>query len=209
MTAQLSFLDAGIGPPPALWRDLGLDVRGDASAWAAFSSCGRFRYVLGREWDEALPTLIVCALNPSTADERASDPTLAKMTGYAKRDSYGSLMLVNAFGLRATDPRELVRALPPPRDRDVAPTLDGIIGPENDAAIGRVLEHVATTTVVVAWGKGPSAKLRARLDAMPAILCAARGSERLHCWGTNADGSPRHPLYLPAEMPLIPWERRP
>jgi hypothetical protein len=190
---QLSLLDSALSAG-VLTLTRGLDVvpRGDASAWAILSPCERYRYALGREWDETRATMIICALNPSTADERAEDPTLRKMIGYAKRDGLGSLILVNAFALRATDPKELTR--------DPAP-----IGPLNDVVIDRVITVVDAGCLVAAWGKGPSPKLRPRFDALVSVLERAWPGGTLRCWGTNADGSPRHPLYLPSEMPLVEW----
>lgn len=193
MAEQLALLGSALSEGvQTMIAGLDVEARGDASAWAIFSRCERYRYALGREWDESLATMVVCALNPSTAGERVDDPTLRRMVAFAKRDGFGALVLVNAFGLRATDPHELV-------------THPDAIGPLNDAVIGRVVGVIACGALVVAWGKGPSAKLRPRLDVMPATIAAAWGSERLLCWGSNADGSPRHPLYLPREMPLVQW----
>ena len=81
----------------------GLAVRGRAG----FSRCGRYRYWLRRRWNGDLPQCTFIGLNPSTADARTNDPTLRRCINFADQWGYGSLLLVNLFALRSTDPRAL------------------------------------------------------------------------------------------------------
>lgn len=50
------------------------------------------------------------------------------------------------------------------------------------------------------WGSVPFAGER-----IHRVLSILRGSA-VKCLGTNKDGSPRHPLYVPKNAPLAPWE---
>ena len=77
---------------------------------AGFSRCRRYRYWLRRDWDRALPQCAFIGLNPSTADAQTDDPTLRRCMGFARQWGYGSLLLVNLFGFRATDPAALSTA---------------------------------------------------------------------------------------------------
>jgi len=123
-------------------------------------------------------------LNPSTADASVNDPTIRRCIGYTRREGYGSLVVVNLYALRSTDPVELARHAAP-------------CGPDNDAAILAAAEDARL--IVAAWGSDTMAPARARavehlLDGLP-----------LWCLGTNKDGEPKHPLYLAADLCLLPY----
>jgi len=53
--------------------------------------------------------------------------------------------------------------------------------------------------VIAAWGKNGSFKNRDA--AVCGLLCEAK----LHCLHKNDDGSPEHPLYIPADTQPIPY----
>ena len=61
---------------------------------------------LTRRWAEG-PPLVVCMLNPSTADAEEDDPTIRRCVGFAKRDGFAALEVVNLFAFRATDPKAM------------------------------------------------------------------------------------------------------
>jgi hypothetical protein len=154
--------------------------RGDSRSWAKFSDDLRYRYELGRCWSPNLPTMLVAGLNPSTANETANDPTIRRCLAFAAREHCGTLLMVNAFAWRATEPAELLAAA-------------DAVGPENNAAIAdardRALIHVA------AWGK-PHPRLRWRLGNLTQFPWRA--------FKLTDDGLyPRHPLYLRADCPLV------
>jgi hypothetical protein len=125
-------------------------------------------------------------LNPSTADANVDDPTIRRVIGFTAGLGFGGLMVVNLFALRATDPAELARHPDP-------------VGPHNDTYIrAAAAEH---GTVMLAWGAHPSAQRREA-----AVLSILRDSgARLLCLGTTKSGAPRHPLYLPASAPAVPY----
>lgn len=156
-----------------------------AEASAVVSPCGTYRYSLVRRWEPG-PLLPVVMLNPSTADAVADDPTIRRVVGFAKRDGWAGVVVVNLYALRATDPRELRRHADP-------------VGPDNDDHIRAAV--AGSRLAVVAWGanEGPNAEraaeVLAMLTAAGAYPCA---------WGLTKGGSPRHPLYLRGDAPLSP-----
>lgn len=155
---------------------------------AEISDCGRYRYRLTREWDTALPPATFVMLNPSTADADQDDATIRKCTRYAQRWGMGSLVVVNLYAWRATDPRTL-------------PTGDEAIGPDNDAWLTQTaLDTVdAGGPLVAAWGAHASAHRVADVRALP-------GMDRLMCLSVTKSGQPGHPLYLPGDQSLGVWE---
>lgn len=164
--------------------DLVPEMRRDA----VLSDDGRYRYLLTRVWDDTLPLLGWCCLNPSKADHLVDDPSLTRMISFSQAFGYGGLLLGNLFGLRATDPAELTRCADP-------------IGPDNDQYL---LSALADLDVMCAWGASVPSYWRHRPPAVAARL-RERGA-RLHHLGLTKGGHPRHPLYLRADTPLTLWE---
>ena len=154
---------------------------GHTEGSAGFSRCGHYRYWLRRRWDRTLPQCAVIGLNPSTADARIDDPTLRRCIGFATRWGYGSLLLVNLFAWRATDPRELAEATEP-------------VGAQTNQWLWRASEKSAL--VLAAWGNGEQC-----------ITVVARWPRQasLHCLGTTSLGMPRHPLYCRADITPRPF----
>ncbi|MEX2446608.1 MAG: DUF1643 domain-containing protein [Dehalococcoidia bacterium] len=150
-------------------------------ASASFSRDGRYRYSLRRSWD-AGPHVVWVMLNPSRATAEEDDPTLRRCAGFSRRWGFGSLEVVNLFAAVATEPADLRRFEDP-------------VGPANDRALRAAL--VGADLVVAAWGAGHggllgrAARVRRRLDGA-------------WCLGVTASGDPRHPLRLPAGLPLVP-----
>jgi hypothetical protein len=148
---------------------------------ALFSSCRRWRYLLWRRWDEAAPVANFLMLNPSTADEHRLDPSCTRARVYAERWGYGTLIVTNLFGWRATDPQDMKAAREP-------------VGRGNDQAILRAAREAGI--VVCAWGNhgahlGRSAAVKAML---------AKAGVRMHVLRMNSGGEPAHPLYLPGHL---------
>lgn len=168
---------------------------------AEISDCGRYRYRLTRTWDASAPPLGWVMLNPSTADATVDDPTIRRCTAFAKADGFGGITVANLFAWRATQPSELLGADDPfgfPRNVEVLEQLF-------------VDHHV----VVAAWGaKYGDVRRRRALSAerygggdhpkMVRAMANRHGAE-LVCLGTTKDGSPKHPLYVAAAQPFVPW----
>jgi hypothetical protein len=71
-----------------------------------FSDCEKYRYVWADGWGKGNPLMFI-GLNPSTADENQTDPTVKKCRDWAKEWGYSGIIMCNAFALRSTDPRAL------------------------------------------------------------------------------------------------------
>lgn len=157
---------------------------GGKCASAEFSACRQYRYELRRTWQAARPAVMFVGLNPSTADELRDDPTVRRCIGFARSWGFGSIVLVNLFAYRSTDPVQLAQVTDP-------------IGPDNDNWIKCACEYVEL--IVAAWGVHGS--LNSRDEAVLSWLPPA------HCLGTTKAGAPRHPLYLAADTPLRLFSR--
>lgn len=181
MNVTLPLLDSLSGPggeaaPPG---------SGSIHRDAQFSGCRRFRYRLGRRWSRAA-VMTVVLLNPSTADGAADDPTSRRCVGFARAAGCGGVDLVNLLAWRSVDPRAL---------RSVADP----VGPDNHAWISATVAANHPGPVVVAWGAA------AGHDRVQAVLELLSGLPLL-CLGVTKDGHPRHPLYVKAGTPLIPFD---
>ena len=111
---------------------------------------GKHRLWLDRIIDlplfEPQPPLAVIMNNPSTADAARDDPTVRRVAGFARRNSYGRVLIGNLYTHRSTDPARL----------DTGP------GGNHEMA-DEVLDWILTQSaaVVAAWGVGPS-RVRSR-----------------------------------------------
>lgn len=167
---------------------------------ATWSPCRRYRYTLRRPDLQGLLDRgeDVCAfvlLNPSTATETEDDPTIRRCIDFARRWGFHELQIVNVYAWRSTDPKVLPHVAEP-------------VGPSNDQAIADVVARARW--VICGWGKNAQPERVARVAE---ILAPARG--RVFALAVNKDGSPQHPLYLPATAelraytPAIPVKRQP
>jgi len=156
---------------------------------AIMSQCLEFRYLLTRNWGgQVLPFIM---LNPSTADWLVDDPTIGRCIEFARRDGYGGIAVANVFAFRATSPKKLARA-------------DDPVGPLNAGTISKLAQEAFLDDVpmVCAWG----AHAMAVEPAKAVLQTIADGGAKTVCLGVNKDGSPRHPLYVRGDQPLVPYE---
>lgn len=158
---------------------------------AVFSPCRRWRYYLSIIWDMAGPALPFVMLNPSTADEVQNDPTVSRCERRARMMGYGGLIVVNAFGWRDTEPKNL-KGLPDP------------VGENNDLYIHDVAKIAgqAGKPVICGWGTNCDDIMPSRGAAVLAVIRAAGAVP--HALKVNADGSPQHPLYLSYDLKPAP-----
>jgi hypothetical protein len=148
-----------------------------------FSPCRRFRYTLVREWDATLPKVAFIGLNPSTADETQDDPTIRRCIGFAKTWGKGGLLMLNLYAFRATKPADMWKA--------EKRAVDIIGGRSNwtEALLRYAAEH-GCDLVIAAWGNHGKGRGDAVASKWPGLKCLGR----------NGDGSPKHPLYLKADL---------
>lgn len=168
-----------------------------------FSDCRKYRFTLWREFQsELLPQPVISGgniskdgyvqfigLNPSTADEKINDPTIRRCIDYSKRWGYSALCMTNIFAFRATDPKDMMAHEEPIE-----------MAYENAKQVELVAEGAAL--IVCAWGNHGSHMRRA--EKFIKHLGSVRNF-KLHHLGLNADGSPKHPLYLKKTLTPIPY----
>ena len=123
-------------------------------------------------------------LNPSTADEQANDPTIARCETRGRDWGFGGIEIVNLFAYRATDPKDLKKAKYPE-------------GPENTTHLTKALDDAGL--ILAAWGvhgahRGQDQKVLADLT-----------NYDLHVLGLTKAGLPRHPLYVGYNVKPQPW----
>lgn len=63
-----------------------------------------FRFSLTKEGNK---TLVVFGVNPSTANEQNSDPTITKVMGFADRNGFDGFIMLNLYPQRCTNPTDL------------------------------------------------------------------------------------------------------
>ena len=132
-------------------------------------------------------------LNPSTATETQDDPTIRRCMDFAKRWGYDALLILNVYALRSTDPKGLWLG-PDKKPHGIDP-----VGSFNDAAIIAEARRPGVGAVVCGWGK------HARPDRVSRMAALLSGMPHVFALATNKDGSPAHPLYLPAGLQLQPY----
>lgn len=160
--------------------------------WAYFGKSkndpsSAYRYVLGRWLDRsanvAARRVLFCMLNPSTADARILDPTVRRCVQFSLSWGFGTMVVVNLFAFRSTDPGALAKSADP-------------VGVENDSMIKCEAEEA--DLVVAAWGSHPIAVERSK--RVLSLL-----GKSVMCLGTTIAGQPKHPLYIRGDQPLIPF----
>lgn len=152
---------------------------------ALISECGKYRYRLSRRTEvqqlsEAGKRVAWVMLNPSTADAKTNDRTIEAVLDFSTRWLCTHVDVVNLYAYRATDPSQLWKVEDP-------------VGPENDKWIHETC--LDADLVVCAWG-GNAVPHRA-MDVQNSLR------RRLYALVINKDGSPKHPLYVKRDTPLI------
>jgi len=164
-----------------------LVLRNGETGTAMLSADGKYRYRLTRRWDGGQGKRVLwIMLNPSTADHETNDPTITRCIGFSKRLGASSLVVVNLFAYRATNPKELL-------------CVDDPIGPENISILKTAV--LGCDTAIAAWG-ALSNELWMKAEGSRAI---AKQWSGLSCLGKTKSGAPRHPLYLPSSQGLECW----
>ena len=153
----------------------------DSAVTAVFSDCQKYRYQLREIWDASKPLVLWLLMNPSVACTEYSDPTLRRTGTFARAWGYGGQLVGNVHAYRATDKNRLLEAADP-------------VGHQNDQMILEMARNAKT--VVLAYGQPPKS-LRARGQELESLL---RHHPDLCHLRLSQDGTPVHPLYLPANL---------
>ena len=161
-------------------------VRGDAG----FSEDGRYRTLMRRWLGDAFPAryLLFIGMNPSTADATVNDPTCGREWTFAQREGFDAMVKANVGDYRATHPKMLLQ-----------PGVQAS-SPANLPAIRQAAAGAAQ--VILCHGKLNKALAAAGAELVDALKA---DGVALWCFGTNGDGSPKHPLYLRGDTPIRPW----
>lgn len=130
--------------------------------------------------------LLMVMLNPSTADETKDDPTIRRCIGFGMRFACTDLTVCNLYAYRATDPKALRSVVDP-------------IGPENEAYLRKAAAEA--DFIIAAWGGNHLG------GTWPHRAKAILGETGVvHALRVTKGGDPGHPLYVPANAPLIEWQ---
>jgi hypothetical protein len=161
-------------------------VKGDA----VFSDDGRYRPLMRRWLGDAFPDrhLLFIGMNPSTADATVNDPTCGREWTFAQREGFDAMVKANVGDYRATDPKMLLEPGVVASSPDNLPTI-------RQAARG-------AAKIILCHGKLNKALAPAGETLVAALV---EDGHDLWCFGANADGSPKHPLYLRADTALVRW----
>ena len=153
---------------------------------ARYSDCERYRYDLTRTWTPSGPKALFVMLNPSTATEKANDPTVERVERRARRMGFGAYRVCNLFAWRATDPDQLLGAAAP-------------VGPQNDDVLAEACRWA--DQLICAWGNHGGFDGRGR--AVETLM--RRAARPLFHFGLTKEGHPKHPLYLPYSLAPALW----
>lgn len=145
------------------------------------------------------PAIVWILANSSTADGMKDDPTTRNVRRISELRGYSMAIVLNVCAYRTPYPLELVKALDAGVD---------VVGKENHSKIAGVLLRKGVKQVVYGWGDclPDRPELVAAIDTVREIVRDC-GHEPV-CFGTNASGRPRHPLYLSGASDPTPYVHR-
>ncbi|MCW1927365.1 DUF1643 domain-containing protein [Bhargavaea beijingensis] len=159
---------------------------GKRTTQAIFDPSEKHRYRLSVSWEENLPSCLYIMLNPSTADAIKPDPTLRKCVGFAERNGFGSLEVLNLYSYRATKPADLWKS-------------GELRHPDNDIHLKEAIS--GADKIIVSWGIHGRRNRRYQ-DILEYIQEAGKVP---YCLGKTKCGMPRHPLMLAYATQLIEY----
>ena len=171
-------------------------------SFCLLSECRSYRWILKREFVRGEKTIIFIGLNPSKGNLLNNDMTLIRINNFCTRWNYKNIYIINLFGLISRSPSKLLKSNNP-------------VGDNNDLIILIALEFWSKNINCDLWlGWGDKGMLNGRnLTVLKLInnfsnLRTSKNdpSKRVLSLGITKKGNPRHPLYLPYESMLKPYE---
>jgi hypothetical protein len=153
-----------------------------------FHEPGNYRYRLIQRWDSG-PMMGWLLMNPSIANDEKDDKTVVRCRNYARAWGFGAMEIVNVAAHVATHSKDLAQVADP-------------IGSDNRSYIIMMALH--SELIVAAYGQPAFPALRAEgLKACKLIL--DNTMRKLHVLELSQNGTPKHPLYLAADLKPVPW----
>ena len=167
-----------------------------------FSECRSYRWILKRELLVGEKTLVFIGLNPSKANSVNNDRTLKRIINFCSKWNYKNIYVINLFALISKSSAQLHKSKDP-------------VGLNNDLITLKVLEFWSKNINCDLWlGWGDKGQLYKRDFAVLKLIKNLsnlksrenNNSKRLFCLGLSKKGNPRHPLYMPNESFLKPFD---
>lgn len=157
--------------------------------WDPYPSAATHRFGLGRTTHASLtdPPLVAIGMNPSYADEHASDKTVNRIIEASVDHGYPGWIMLNLYPERATSPR------------DLSP-FDPALSAANCAAIERVVAAYGVSEVLGAWGNPNSTIRLAKADVRAALT--RLGVRVFHLDDLTGANEPRHPTPRTGRLPM-------
>lgn len=143
-----------------------------------------YRHLLERWWgsnDSNSAYLLSIGMNPSTAEADIDDPTIRWELDLTRRLGLTHYVKVNVGDYRSTSPKGLLNV--------------EACSPNNRMIIRSWA--AGAHTILAAWGK-----LHPKLTQLADNVLFDLHGREIWCVGRNADGSPKHPLYVPKDVEL-------
>lgn len=165
----------------------------DANQWLYVPNFyTEYRYILGTRGKKPL---ICVGINPSTAQPGRLDNTLKSVERIALGNGYDSFIMFNVYAQRATDPDTMEKVCNPQLHR------------ENLQAFSYVLSISEQPGIWAAWGTIIEKRdyLSQCLRDMLAVG-EAHGAKWYSAGKRSKAGHPHHPLYLPKNALLEPFD---
>lgn len=184
-------------------QDRDLFGGGFVEKWARFADHDRIE--LGRRWGEG-PQACIIGHNPSKAGRRADDPTSIWWIKWCRSFGFGSYVAVNLYPWVSAHPRDCYvkcEAIEAGEDWGARDRLHFVNLPAVVKAAKRADQ------IFVCWGA-----IARDHDWIEHVIEEIQTGEEpwpdLWCWGTNKDGSPKHPMArgrhrVPKDQPPILW----
>lgn len=124
-------------------------------------------------------------LNPSTANQTEDDPTIRRVKRFAKDWGYGGVYMMNCFPYCTAYPKELAQGL----------TCKSLV--HNWLILGNIGEKVKE--VIFAWGNFKEVDILT-INELVSRFPNAKALQ------LNANGSPKHPLYVKADVVPVKFQ---
>ena len=171
-------------------------------AFCLLSECKSYRWILKRELLTGKKKVVFFGLNPSIANSVSNDRTLLRLISFCKKWDYRNIYIINLFGLISKSPNQLKRCTDP-------------LGKNNDLVTILLLEFWCKNIDCDLWlGWGDKGGLNNRdVSVLNFIrnlsdlnLTETNPSKRILSLGLTQKGNPRHPLYMPNNSQLKPFD---